>query len=83
MSNGVEPYQTNRLQCKQKQRVLGSDGGGPASLAHHRRDIRLRIFTKQDFANYHLKLKFRWGAKKWVPRLDELKDSGLTVSLAG
>lgn len=41
------------------------------------------IFTKQDFANYHLKLKFRWGTKKWVPRLDELKDSGLLYHSQG
>jgi hypothetical protein len=41
------------------------------------------IFTKQDFANYHLKLKFKWGQKKWVPRLDELKDSGLLYHSQG
>ncbi|TSD64621.1 DUF1080 domain-containing protein [Inquilinus sp. KBS0705] len=41
------------------------------------------IFTKQDFANYRLKLKFRWGNKKWVPRLDELKDSGLLYHSQG
>lgn len=41
------------------------------------------IFTKQDFKNYHLKLKFKWGQKKWVPRLDELKDSGLLYHSQG
>ncbi|RWY52550.1 3-keto-disaccharide hydrolase [Mucilaginibacter gilvus] len=41
------------------------------------------IFTKEDFANYHLKLKFKWGQKKWVPRLDELKDSGLLYHSQG
>jgi hypothetical protein len=41
------------------------------------------IFTKQDFANYRLKLKFKWGQKKWVPRLDELKDSGLLYHSQG
>ena len=41
------------------------------------------VFTKQDFSNYHLKLKFKWGTKKWVPRLDELKDSGLLYHSQG
>ena len=41
------------------------------------------IFTKQDFANYHLKLKFKWGQKKWVPRLTEYKDSGLLYHSQG
>lgn len=41
------------------------------------------IFTKQDFKNYHLKLKFKWGTKKWVPRLDEYKDSGLLYHSQG
>jgi len=35
------------------------------------------VFTKQDFENYHLKLKVKWGTKKWEPRLDKLMDSGI------
>jgi hypothetical protein len=35
------------------------------------------LFTKNDFENYHLKLKFKWGEKKWEPRLTWRKDSGL------
>ncbi len=35
------------------------------------------LFTKADFANYDLKLKVKWGDKKWVPRLKEAKDSGV------
>jgi hypothetical protein len=33
--------------------------------------------TKQSFSNYHLRLETRWGEKKWVPRLDQPKDSGI------
>jgi len=33
--------------------------------------------TKEAFSNYHLKLETRWGEKKWVPRLEEPKDSGI------
>ncbi len=35
------------------------------------------LMTKQSFENYHLKLKTKWGNKKWEPRLNELMDSGL------
>jgi len=40
-------------------------------------DIYGCLFTKQDYGNYDLKLKVRWGAHKYVPRVDEVKDSGL------
>jgi hypothetical protein len=35
------------------------------------------LFTKNDFQNYHLKLKYKWGKAKWPPRLSFRKDSGL------
>jgi hypothetical protein len=57
------------------------EGGQP--VLHITGEIYGCVFTKQDFANYHLKLKFKWGAKKWVPRLDELKDSGLLYHSQG
>jgi hypothetical protein len=41
------------------------------------------IFTQQDFENYHLTLKVKWGNKKWEPRLDKLKDSGLLYNSIG
>jgi hypothetical protein len=35
--------------------------------------------TKGSFKNYHLKLQFKWGQKKWPPRdgVDTARDSGL------
>lgn len=41
------------------------------------------VFTKQDFTNYHLKLKVKWGTKKWIPRLDEPLDSGILYNSQG
>ena len=35
------------------------------------------VFTKQEFENYDLKLKVKWGDKKSEPRLEKLKDSGI------
>jgi hypothetical protein len=39
--------------------------------------------TKQEFANFHFKAKFKWGDKKWEPRLTELKDSGILYYSVG
>jgi hypothetical protein len=41
------------------------------------------IFTKQEFENYHLKLQFKWGQKKYEPRLNKLKDSGILYHSTG
>jgi hypothetical protein len=46
-------------------------------------DIYGCLFTKQDFGNYDLKLKVKWGDKKFVPRLNEVKDSGLLYHSQG
>jgi hypothetical protein len=41
------------------------------------------VYTKQQFENYDLKLKVKWGVKKWVPRTDKLNDSGLLYHSIG
>lgn len=41
------------------------------------------LYTKQDFENYDLKLKVKWGNKKWVPRLNEPMDSGILYNSQG
>jgi hypothetical protein len=41
------------------------------------------VFTKQEYQNYHLKLKVKWGSKKWVPRLEKLMDSGILYDSQG
>ncbi|MGI4729037.1 MAG: 3-keto-disaccharide hydrolase [Janthinobacterium lividum] len=41
------------------------------------------IYTKQDFENYDLKLKVKWGNKKWIPRLNEPMDSGILYNSQG
>jgi len=46
-------------------------------------DIYGCLFTKKDYANYHLKFKVKWGDKKWAPRLDEVKDSGVLYHSQG
>jgi hypothetical protein len=39
--------------------------------------------TRAPFSNYHLRLETRWGDKKWVPRLEEPKDSGILYHSRG
>lgn len=35
------------------------------------------IATEREYENYHLSLEFKWGEKKWKPRADTVRDSGL------
>lgn len=41
------------------------------------------IFTKQEYANYHLKLRVRWGTLMFGPRVGKLKDSGILYNSNG
>ncbi|MBL8796422.1 MAG: DUF1080 domain-containing protein [Planctomycetia bacterium] len=41
------------------------------------------ITTKDEFENYHLKLEFKWGEKKWPPRENAVRDSGLLYHCVG
>lgn len=41
------------------------------------------LTSKQEYENYHLKLKVKWGEKKWEPRLNNLRDSGLLYHCTG
>jgi len=41
------------------------------------------LVTEQEFENYHLKLQFKWGEKKYPPRANEKKDSGILYHSIG
>lgn len=41
------------------------------------------LTTKSAYTNYHLQLKYKWGSKKWAPRLDLPKDCGIMFHLTG
>src|SRR5204863_1538859 len=41
------------------------------------------LTTKDEFENYHLKLEFKWGEKRWVPREKAVRDSGLLYHCVG
>ena len=52
-------------------------------LLHISGEVYGCVFTKQDFRNYHLKLKFKWGDRKFVPRLNKAMDSGILYHSQG
>lgn len=41
------------------------------------------LFTKQEFENYDLKLKVKWGTLKWAPRTNKLRDAGICYHSIG
>jgi hypothetical protein len=41
------------------------------------------LVTKEEFSDYHFRVQFQWGEKKWEPRLTEPKDSGILYHSRG
>jgi hypothetical protein len=41
------------------------------------------LVTRESFSNYHFRVQFQWGEKKWEPRLTEPKDSGILYHSRG
>jgi hypothetical protein len=41
------------------------------------------VSTVGEYENFHLKFEFKWGTKKWAPRLDAPRDSGLLYYAVG
>jgi hypothetical protein len=41
------------------------------------------LTTKEEFENYDLKLEFKWGEKRWPPRENSVRDSGLLYHCVG
>jgi hypothetical protein len=41
------------------------------------------ISTQKEFRNYHLRMEFKWGKKKWPPKEKSKRDSGLLYHAVG
>lgn len=41
------------------------------------------LTSKESYSNYHITLLFKWGEKKYEPRLDKLRDNGLLYHCKG
>lgn len=46
-------------------------------------EIYAALTTTEEFENYHFRLEFRWGERKWAPRLSAKRDSGVLYHAAG
>ena len=70
---------------------LNHDQYGVFTVVEENNDPVLRIsgeiygcvVTKEEYANYDLRLKVKWGDKKWNPRKNLLKDSGILYHSIG
>src|SRR5262249_12542959 len=41
------------------------------------------LTSQKEYENYHLRLEFKWGEKKWPPREKAVRDSGLLYHCVG
>ncbi|KMT67015.1 hypothetical protein XM47_01765 [Catenovulum maritimum] len=61
--------------------TINNDSGEP--VLNVTGEIYGGISTKAHYQNYHLSLQVKWGDKKWEPRLNALRDSGLLFHCQG
>ncbi len=57
--------------------VFSTKTDGDDLLLHVTGEIYGGLTTKAEFQNYHLQMKHRWGEKKWPPRVNTKRDSGV------
>jgi hypothetical protein len=60
--------------------VIDVDGGPVLRVSG---EIFGGLTSKEVFDNYHLRFKMKWGDKKWPPRLNDKRDSGLLYHCHG
>ncbi|OAV75423.1 hypothetical protein Barb7_00966 [Bacteroidales bacterium Barb7] len=77
--NAVQPIGYDR-NVKDVFTVVDEDG---EPVLHITGEVYGCVFTRQDFRNYHFRMKMRWGSKKWEPRLNDALDSGLLYHSQG
>ncbi len=53
------------------------------TILHITGEIYAGLTTLDEFENYHLQMKMRWGEKKWEPRLAVKRDSGILYHCHG
>lgn len=76
---------------KPKPLGLNNDPKDVFSTYQHNNETILKISgeiyggltTKSEYSNYHFKCDFRWGTKKWEPRLNKKRDSGILFHAKG
>lgn len=81
-SNGLkgEPLGLNN---DPKQVFTFEKGKKDSYTVHISGEVYGALTSKQEYENYHLKLKVKWGEKKWQPRDKSIRDSGLLYHCTG
>ncbi|WP_111708888.1 3-keto-disaccharide hydrolase [Lutibacter citreus] len=46
-------------------------------------EVYAGLTSKKEYGNYHLTMLFKWGEKKWAPRLEAKRDNGLLYHCYG
>jgi hypothetical protein len=46
-------------------------------------EINGALISREEFENYHLRLEMKWGERKWPPRENEVRDSGVLYHSVG
>lgn len=52
-------------------------------VLHITGQIYAGLVTQKSYENYHLSLEYKWGEKKWEPRLYQKRDSGVLIHSNG
>ena len=63
--------------------VFTTQKDGEDVLLHVSGEIYGGLTTKESFQNYHLQMKHRWGQKRWPPRANTIRDSGVLYHCYG
>jgi len=61
--------------------TVTEENGQP--VLHISGEIYGGINTKADYKNYHLSFQMKWGERKWAPRQNAIRDSGLLFHCKG
>lgn len=60
---------------------IEEENGKP--VLHISGEIYGGLSTKQEYGNYHFKAEFKWGNKKYEPRLNQKRDNGILYHAKG
>jgi len=63
--------------------VFTMEKEGQEDILHVSGEIYAGLTSKKEYGNYHLQLQFKWGEKKWAPRLNVQRDNGLLYHCTG
>ncbi|MFM9016216.1 MAG: DUF1080 domain-containing protein [Verrucomicrobiota bacterium] len=64
-------------------KVLTTRQEGDETVLHITGQVFGALTTLASYENFHLKTEQRWGEKRWVPRVDKVRDNGILIFCVG